>query len=53
MSRLLAYIDEHAPIAYVSLVADPAGIKLYESVGFEAVAPSQGMARLNLSKKTE
>lgn len=45
MERLVAYADEHAPHAYVSLVADPLGQRLYPKYGFEDVKPGIGMYR--------
>jgi ribosomal protein S18 acetylase RimI-like enzyme len=42
---LVADIRERAPEdAYVTLVGDPPGLRLYRSLGFEDVAPSLGMA---------
>ncbi|WIB25262.1 GNAT family N-acetyltransferase [Curtobacterium sp. MCSS17_015] len=42
---LVADVRERAPEgAYVSLVGDPPGQRLYRSLGFEDVAPSIGMA---------
>lgn len=37
------YVDAHAPHAYVSLVAEPLGQKLYPQFGYEDVKPSIGM----------
>lgn len=46
MKALLAKIDEHAPNAYVNLLADPPGRRLYERHGFVESAPaSTGMKR--------
>ncbi|KAF1964815.1 acetyltransferase, GNAT family [Bimuria novae-zelandiae CBS 107.79] len=45
MESLVAYADEHAPHAYVSLVADPLGQRLYPKYGFEDVKPGIGMFR--------
>ena len=45
MKALVGYIDEHAPHAYVSLVADPMGQQLYPQFGFEGVGHSVGMFR--------
>jgi ribosomal protein S18 acetylase RimI-like enzyme len=48
MNRLLDEIRAKAPAdPYVTLVADPPGRRLYESLGFADVAPSLGM-RLSL-----
>jgi hypothetical protein len=48
MDRLLDEIRAKAPAdPYVTLVADPPGRRLYESLGFVDVAPSLGM-RLSL-----
>ncbi|MGL3201211.1 MULTISPECIES: GNAT family N-acetyltransferase [Curtobacterium] len=45
VERLVADIRERAPEdAYVTLVGDPPGQRLYRSLGFEDVAPSLGMA---------
>ncbi|MBT1675226.1 GNAT family N-acetyltransferase [Curtobacterium aurantiacum] len=42
---LLADIRDRAPAgAYVTLVGDPPGQRLYRSLGFDDVAPSLGMA---------
>lgn len=44
---LVADVRERAPEgAYVTLVGDPPGQRLYRSLGFEDVAPSLGMALL-------
>jgi ribosomal protein S18 acetylase RimI-like enzyme len=46
MRALLDYADEHAPNAYISLIADmPGGPGLYSQLGFQMVAPSVGMYR--------
>jgi GNAT superfamily N-acetyltransferase len=45
MNKLVDYGDEHAPHAYVSLVADPLGQRLYPKYGFEDVKPGIGMYR--------
>ncbi|KAF2258358.1 acyl-CoA N-acyltransferase [Lojkania enalia] len=45
MKMLVEYIDEHAPHAYVSLVASLHGQGLYRQYGFEDVKPSIGMSR--------
>ncbi|KAJ4286121.1 hypothetical protein N0V90_013470 [Kalmusia sp. IMI 367209] len=45
MESLVRYVDEHAPHAYVSLVADPLGQRLYPKYGFEDVKPGVGMFR--------
>ncbi len=42
---LVADVRSRAPRgAYVSLIGDPPGQRLYRSLGFEDVAPSLGMA---------
>lgn len=46
MQRLIDYVDEHAPFAYVSLVAEPKAQKLYPLYGFKDVTPSIGMFRM-------
>lgn len=46
MQAVVDYIDEHAPYAYVSLVADKPAQKLYPLYGFEDVKPSIGMFRM-------
>ncbi|KAB2107729.1 hypothetical protein AG0111_0g3969 [Alternaria gaisen] len=46
VQRLLDYVDEHAPLAYVSLVADGPAQKLYPLYGFKDVSPSIGMYRM-------
>jgi ribosomal protein S18 acetylase RimI-like enzyme len=45
MKALVGYIDEHAPLAYVSLVADPMGQQLYPQFGFEGTGQSVCMFR--------
>jgi len=46
MECLLAYADEKAPDAYVSLIGDPpANEKFYPRFGFKDVSPSTGMFR--------
>lgn len=46
MTALLDHIDAHAPNAYVNLLADPPGRRLYERHGFIESAPaSVGMRR--------
>ena len=45
MESLVAYADKHAPHAYVTLVADPMGQRLYPKYGFEDVKPGIGMFR--------
>lgn len=47
MDSLVKFADDKAPHAYVSLVADPMGAKLYPKHGFEDVKPSIGMFRCN------
>ena len=42
---LVEFADAHAPFAYVSLVADPLGQRLYPKHGFEDVKPGIGMFR--------
>jgi ribosomal protein S18 acetylase RimI-like enzyme len=46
MQKLVDYVDEHAPYAYVSLVAERKAQKLYPLYGFKDVAPSIGMFRM-------
>ncbi|KAG9187672.1 hypothetical protein G6011_05543 [Alternaria panax] len=46
VQKLLDYVDEHAPLAYVSLVADGPAQKLYPLYGFKDVSPSIGMYRM-------
>jgi ribosomal protein S18 acetylase RimI-like enzyme len=45
MKSCVDYIDEHAPDAYASLIADPLAQKLYPQFGFEDVKPGVGMFR--------
>ncbi|KAF2659292.1 acetyltransferase, GNAT family [Lophiostoma macrostomum CBS 122681] len=45
MKTLVDYVDEHAPHAYVSLVAEPLAQRLYPQFGFKDVKPSIGMYR--------
>ncbi len=45
LRRLLEHTDQHAPGAYISLIADPPGQRLYQSFDFNDVAPSLGMNR--------
>jgi GNAT superfamily N-acetyltransferase len=45
MKTLVEYVDEHAPHAYVSLVAEPMAQQMYPQFGFEDVKPSIGMYR--------
>jgi GNAT superfamily N-acetyltransferase len=45
IESLVGFADENAPHAYVSLVADPPGQRLYPKYGFENVRPSIGMFR--------
>jgi len=51
MRKLVEHIDTNAPHAYVSLVADPMGQKLYPQYGFEDVTPSIGMFRCERIQK--
>lgn len=44
LNAILEWIDQHAPNAYVTLGADPPGVKLYESCGFE-VSVAKAMKR--------
>ncbi|KAF2681364.1 hypothetical protein K458DRAFT_420859 [Lentithecium fluviatile CBS 122367] len=53
MTALVAYIDEHAPHAYVSLVADPMGQGLYAQFGFQGTGKSIGMFRCPKLQKDE
>ncbi|KAH7406183.1 acetyltransferase, GNAT family [Phaeosphaeria sp. MPI-PUGE-AT-0046c] len=52
LQALVDYIDEHAPEAYVSLVADPPGQKLYPKFGFKDCHPGLGMYRMIRGRKT-
>lgn len=45
LRRMLERADACAPDAYISLIADPAGQRLYRSYGFGDVEPSIGMER--------
>ncbi|KAF2476346.1 acyl-CoA N-acyltransferase [Lindgomyces ingoldianus] len=45
MKEVINYVDKNAPHAYVSLIAEPLGQKLYSQFGFEDVKPSAGMYR--------
>jgi GNAT superfamily N-acetyltransferase len=45
MESLVEFADKHAPLAYLSLVADPLGQRLYPKYGFEDVSPGVGMFR--------
>jgi ribosomal protein S18 acetylase RimI-like enzyme len=47
VQELCDYIDEQAPLAYVSMVADIPAQKLYPQYGFKSVEPSVGMYRMN------
>jgi ribosomal protein S18 acetylase RimI-like enzyme len=51
MQKLVEYVDEHAPSAYVSLVAEPMAQKLYPQYGFKDVSPSKGMFRMLRGRK--
>jgi len=53
MQSLVDYVDKHAPDAYVSLVAEPAGQRLYPQYGFKSVEPSIGMYRMFRNRKVE
>lgn len=53
MQRLVDYVDEHAPFAYVSLVAEPKAQKLYPQYGFKEVTPSVGMFRINRERQVQ
>jgi ribosomal protein S18 acetylase RimI-like enzyme len=53
VQSLVDYIDEHAPQAYVSMVADPPAQKLYPLFGFKTVEPSIGMYRMNRGPTTQ
>lgn len=46
LKDMLAWIDANASTAYVSLEADPPGVRLYESVGFR-MAGGKAMCRGN------
>jgi ribosomal protein S18 acetylase RimI-like enzyme len=53
MQSLIDYVDNHAPEAYVSLVAEPAGQGLYPRYGFKDVQPSIGMYRMIRNRRVE
>lgn len=53
MQSLIAHIDEHAPDAYVSLVADTPAQKLYPLYGFKDVKPSLGMFRMSRGRRLQ
>jgi ribosomal protein S18 acetylase RimI-like enzyme len=53
MQKLVDYVDEHAPLAYVSLVAEEQAQKLYPLYGFKDVAPSIGMYRMIRERKIQ
>jgi ribosomal protein S18 acetylase RimI-like enzyme len=53
MQKLIDYVDQHAPAAYVSLVAEPMAQKLYPLYGFQDVAPSIGMYRMIRERKVQ
>ncbi|KAH8726931.1 hypothetical protein GQ44DRAFT_705024 [Phaeosphaeriaceae sp. PMI808] len=53
LQALVDYIDEHAPDAYVSLVADTPAQKLYPLFGFKDVEPSVGMFRMTRGKRIQ
>jgi GNAT superfamily N-acetyltransferase len=53
LQALVDYVDEYAPEAYVSLVAEPSAQKLYPLFGFKDVQPSVGMFRMIRSRKTQ
>ncbi|KAF2025637.1 hypothetical protein EK21DRAFT_93102 [Setomelanomma holmii] len=46
MQALVDYVDQHAPKAYVSLVAERQAQKLYPLFEFKDVQPSVGMFRM-------
>ncbi|KAH7402743.1 acetyltransferase, GNAT family [Pyrenochaeta sp. MPI-SDFR-AT-0127] len=50
---LVDYVDEHAPFAYVSLVADVPAQKLYPLYGFKDVQPSIGMFRMKRGRRLQ
>lgn len=52
MQSLVDYVDEHAPEAYVSLVAEPMAQSLYPKYGFKDTKPSIGMYRMIRGKRT-
>lgn len=45
VGTIVEYVDANAPHAYLSLVADPPGQRLYPQFGFTDVKPSLGMCR--------
>ncbi|SDW45401.1 Acetyltransferase (GNAT) domain-containing protein [Marininema mesophilum] len=46
MTEVINYLDTHAPkSAYVSLIGDLPGQRLYQKFGFRDTAPSIGMAK--------
>lgn len=45
VQALVDWVDTNAPEAYVSLIADPPGQKLYPKFGFTDCQPSVGMHR--------
>ncbi|KAF1942134.1 hypothetical protein EJ02DRAFT_346095 [Clathrospora elynae] len=53
MQRLVDYVDDNAPHAYVSLVAEPKAQKLYPLYGFKDVAPSVGMFRMIRGRRVQ
>ncbi|CBX94722.1 hypothetical protein IAQ61_009399 [Plenodomus lingam] len=53
MQRLVDYVDEYAPFAYVSLVAEPKAQKLYPQYGFQDVKPSVGMFRMKRGRRIQ
>ncbi|CEH17717.1 ribosomal-protein-alanine acetyltransferase [Ceraceosorus bombacis] len=44
--HLLAWVDANSPSAFLSLSADPPGMKLYERNGFKVTPNETGMQRL-------
>lgn len=52
LERITKFLDEEAPMAYVSLIADPGGGQTsYPRHGWKDVNPSIGMAREQWPKK--
>jgi ribosomal protein S18 acetylase RimI-like enzyme len=51
--KLVDYVDEHAPLAYVSLVAEGPAQKLYPLYGFKDVSPSIGMYRMTRERRVQ
>jgi ribosomal protein S18 acetylase RimI-like enzyme len=51
VQSLVDYVDNHAPEAYVSLVADTPAQRLYPLFGFKNVEPSVGMFRMKRERK--